>query len=102
MIVSAAQGAEIKGTVKDGQTGELLTGCTFYVHELQTGTISGLDGSYRLNGLKAGRYTLTCVFIKKGNPDNGGLPHHAASDSQTLLRDESMHRIYLIGIRYQL
>ncbi|MBN2744827.1 MAG: TonB-dependent receptor, partial [Marinilabiliaceae bacterium] len=46
--------------------------------------------------------THTRVFIKKGNPDNGGLPHHAASDSQTLLRDESMHRSYLVGIRYQL
>ncbi len=49
--------AEVKGKVLDGNTGEPLIGATVYVKELNKGTITGKDGTYRLN-VQPGNYHL--------------------------------------------
>jgi TonB-dependent receptor len=61
-------GADISGTIKDHQTGELLVGATVYIKELNLGTISGLDGSYKIKNVPKGKYTLVCSFISY-NPE---------------------------------
>jgi outer membrane receptor protein involved in Fe transport len=54
----------IEGFVRDAQTGELLVGASIYIKgDKQTGTTSGLDGSFSLRNLKQGKYTLVCSYI---------------------------------------
>lgn len=44
----------IKGIVTDAQTKESLIGASVTVKDLHTGSITGLDGSYRIGGLLSG------------------------------------------------
>lgn len=62
-VSQTALGADVTGVVTDKATGERLLGCTIYVNELKSGTITGLDGSYILKNLKPGQYNITCNFI---------------------------------------
>lgn len=56
-------GREISGTVIDSSTGEVLIGATVYVKQLpQTGTTTGLDGSFKLStNLK--KPVLVCSYL---------------------------------------
>ena len=53
----------IKGIVTDAQTKESLIGASVTVKDLHTGSITGLDGSYRIGGLLSGRTVLVCSYI---------------------------------------
>lgn len=55
--------ANIRGKVTDSRLNEELVGATIYIKELQTGTTSGLDGSYILKNISAGNYTIVCRFL---------------------------------------
>jgi len=55
--------ANLKGTIKDAQTGEELVGATVYLNEIKLGTISGLDGTYLIKEIPAGVYTLSVRYI---------------------------------------
>ncbi len=62
-MFSSARAASLQGKISDKNTGEMLVGCTVYLKELKTGTVSGLDGSYSLKNIPSGRYTLICSYI---------------------------------------
>lgn len=54
---------DIKGKITDAQTGELLVGATVEIISPKQSTVAGLDGTFHLKNLKAGRYQLKCSFI---------------------------------------
>ncbi len=54
----------IEGLVKDAATGETLTGANIYLKSnKQLGTISGLDGSFKIYSNLKGKHTLVCSYI---------------------------------------
>jgi len=62
-ICGSVYSAGIRGKITDSKLNEELVGATIFVKELQTGTTSGLDGSYLIKNIAAGKYTLVCRFI---------------------------------------
>ena len=52
-MVSTVYAYDIKGTVTDAKTGEVLIGATVYIKEFNKGTAAGLDGSVSLTDLAA-------------------------------------------------
>ncbi len=55
--------AVLKGKVSDSVTNEVLVGSTIYIKELKAGTLSGLDGSFRLTNISPGNYTVVVSYI---------------------------------------
>ncbi len=60
--MQAANAGIVKGTVKDKQDNEPLTGATIFAEENQRGATADMDGAYSLE-LPAGTYTLTIRYI---------------------------------------
>ncbi|MDM8160329.1 TonB-dependent receptor [Labilibaculum sp. K2S] len=58
-----AQKGSAKGNVKDGKTGEALTGASVYIEGTTIGTVTDFDGNYTLPNIPAGVVTLKCSFI---------------------------------------
>ena len=58
-----AKSAEIRGKVTDAATGEILVGCTIYIKAIETGTTTGLDGSYLLKNIPVGTYNIQVSYI---------------------------------------
>jgi outer membrane receptor protein involved in Fe transport len=63
IFTTTLSASKIKGFVLDKATNEPLIGAIIKVNELNTGTVSGLDGSFKLKHLKKGMYTLTIKYI---------------------------------------
>lgn len=63
LIQQHAFSADIKGTVRDSITGDVMTGCVIFVKELKIGTVTGFDGTYILKNIPAGKHTLVCSYI---------------------------------------
>jgi iron complex outermembrane receptor protein len=59
----AAAQLSVSGKVTDQQTGNLLPGATITVVNSSVKIISGTDGSYRIDNLKSGNYTLNVSYI---------------------------------------
>ncbi|MGI4874607.1 MAG: TonB-dependent receptor domain-containing protein [Janthinobacterium lividum] len=53
-IAGARATATLRGTVRDGRTGEVLIGATVLLPVSQQGMATGLDGSFQLRGVAAG------------------------------------------------
>jgi iron complex outermembrane receptor protein len=53
----------LKGVIKDKNTGELLTGVSIYFPDLKIGTISGNDGTYKIQNLPKAKVLLQVSFI---------------------------------------
>ncbi|TVQ08945.1 MAG: TonB-dependent receptor [Bacteroidetes bacterium] len=53
---------KLSGTVRDGSTGELLTGVNVFLPKTQTGAVTGFDGDYSLL-LEKGEHTIIFSFI---------------------------------------
>jgi len=58
-----AQTGVIKGRVYDRMSNEPVPFANVYIDSTTTGTVSGLDGFYRLEGLLPGTYNLVCSFV---------------------------------------
>lgn len=59
-----AQNGSISGIIRDGETAETLVGATVMVKELPgTGTSSDIDGTYLLNDIAPGTYTLQVSYV---------------------------------------
>jgi hypothetical protein len=63
LFFSTSYSAVINGQVFDSQLKEELVGATIYIEELQAGTTSGLDGSYVIKNIPAGKYIISCRYI---------------------------------------
>ena len=61
-----AQGT-IQGEVTDSETGETLTGATVQISELEIGTTVGADGTYLIDEVTPGDYTLVASFVGYGD-----------------------------------
>ena len=58
-----SQSGSVLGTIKDEETGELLTGATIVIKGTTRGTISDFDGNYELSDIEAGETILVCSFV---------------------------------------
>jgi TonB-dependent receptor len=62
-LIRPLHASVIKGKVFDNHLNEELVGATILIKELQTGTTTGLDGSYIIKDVPEGNYTIICRFI---------------------------------------
>lgn len=62
LIVMFAMAADIKGVVKDSETKEPLIGASVQIDGTTVGTITDLDGSFVLNGVK-GETTIVVSYV---------------------------------------
>lgn len=53
----------LSGKITDHETGEPLPGVAIYFPDLKTGTISGLDGTYKIENLPASKVRIRVSFI---------------------------------------
>lgn len=58
-----AQGGVITGRILDENTKEPLIGATIRVVNISSGKIAGMDGDFKITGLKSGKYSLIASFI---------------------------------------
>ena len=63
LTLKVSNAFDISGTIKDSKTNELLVGTSVYISELKIGTLTGLDGSFRLKNVPKGKYILQVSFI---------------------------------------
>lgn len=61
--LSERDAGAIAGRVMDQTTSEALIGVNVYLLETQQGTATGPDGSYRIDEVQAGTYTLIASFL---------------------------------------
>ncbi|HZH68901.1 MAG TPA: TonB-dependent receptor plug domain-containing protein, partial [Flavobacteriaceae bacterium] len=70
LIVVSVSASEVRGVVKDRETGELLVGATVAYTDVETGkiyyAISGLDGSYKISNIPAGEYRYHISYVGYG------------------------------------
>ena len=62
-IFSGVKGATIRGIAKDGATSKELPGSTIFIKELKRGVVSSANGSYIMNHIPKGTYTISCSFV---------------------------------------
>ena len=60
---TAKQSGAIEGVVRDAESGEVLPLVNILVLETSTGVSSDLDGSFRIEGLRPGRYALLVSYV---------------------------------------
>ncbi len=58
-----AQDGRITGVVTDAVSGQPLPGVNIIIQELTTGTATSVDGTYEIDNVPAGQYTLIASFI---------------------------------------
>ena len=63
MVLITQDVGSIMGHVTDQATSEALIGVNVYLLETQQGTATGPDGSYRIDDIQAGTYTLVASFL---------------------------------------
>ncbi|RZS95806.1 TonB-dependent receptor [Cecembia calidifontis] len=62
-IVLAAQDLSINGKVLDKNTNAPLPGVTVFIPELNRGTVTDLDGSFKITAIPSGNITLQVSFV---------------------------------------
>ncbi|SFC01894.1 TonB-dependent receptor [Flexibacter flexilis DSM 6793] len=63
LSITQAHATTIKGFVAELQSREPLTGATVYLENTAYNAVTGLDGSFVLKNVGAGKYKLICQFI---------------------------------------
>jgi len=58
-----AWGGNVKGILTDKVSGEPLSGASVQIKPSGKGTVCGIDGSYQINNLPEGAYTLTFKYL---------------------------------------
>lgn len=61
--VFAQRTGELIGVVRDSRTQELLLGVTIQIEGTQLGTVTDVNGAFRLTGVPAGSYNLKASYI---------------------------------------
>lgn len=62
-----ARAGNIRGTVRDGKTGETLVGAQLLIQGTTRGTITDFDGNFVLADVTKGSYNLVVAFISYEN-----------------------------------
>ena len=60
---STLSAAELKGTVRDAETGESLPGANVYLEGVGRGTTTDLDGQFEITRVGEGSHTLVISFV---------------------------------------
>ena len=63
ITLSQPERFELSGKIIDKETGEPLPGAEIYIHELVTGRVSNVDGTFHFQNLKPARYHIHIKFI---------------------------------------
>jgi outer membrane receptor protein involved in Fe transport len=63
LSISATYANTLKGYITDQQSGEPLVGATVILENTKFGTSVGLDGSYEIKGIPAGKYQCKIQYI---------------------------------------
>ncbi len=63
LLSTNAQNGSISGVVKDAGTGETLVGCNVFIQGTTSGTITDLDGKFKLENKTPGEYNLVISYI---------------------------------------
>ena len=85
---------ELRGKVIDGVTGEPLVGVSLYIPELSKGTMTDVNGNFRLSALPERRLTLQFSYlgysteIRQVNPGDEGVDLVVEMKESALLFDE--------------
>jgi iron complex outermembrane receptor protein len=58
-----AQKTSLSGRITDKLTGEALPGVTLYIPDLKTGTVSAIDGTYKIDNLPQAKILLQVSFL---------------------------------------
>jgi len=66
--VSWAQDGTITGTVTSESTGDILPGATVQVVGQQLGTVTDVEGTYRITDVPAGEQTILVTFVGFQDP----------------------------------
>ena len=86
-LVLLAQTVQLKGTVKDAKTGELLIGVNIIVEGSQTGTVTDLDGNFVISAPADGTLKISYIGYKTQQVKFSGqkmLDIQLESDSKTI------------------
>lgn len=86
-MVLLAQTVQLKGTVKDAKTGELLIGVNIIVEGSQTGTVTDLDGNFVISAPADGTLKISYIGYKTQQVKFSGqkmLDIQLESDSKTI------------------
>lgn len=86
-LVLLAQTVQLKGTVKDAKTGELLIGVNIIVEGSQTGTVTDLDGNFVISAPAEGTLKISYIGYKTEQVKFSGqkiLDIQLESDSKTI------------------
>ncbi len=63
LLPASAFALQIRGNVSDTATGDALVGATVTIEGTRLGAVTGLSGSYAIDGLQAGRHTVVAAYI---------------------------------------
>ena len=62
-LYARAGKTSLSGKVTDKQTGQTLPGVSLYIPDLKTGTVSNVDGTYRIDNLPQSKVLIRVSFI---------------------------------------
>ncbi|MEX0686588.1 MAG: SusC/RagA family TonB-linked outer membrane protein [Balneolales bacterium] len=62
-VSAMAQQADLSGKVTDARTGEELPGVNIYIPSLERGVATGLDGTFNLENIQPGSYSLIVTYV---------------------------------------
>ncbi len=60
---ASAQTGSLTGTVTESDSGDPLPGANIYILDIHRGTSSGVDGTYNINDIPVGDYTVQVTFV---------------------------------------
>jgi TonB-dependent receptor len=63
LFLNISIAANISGVIKDSKSKEILVGASIYIEELKLGVMSGLDGTFSLDKLPKGEYTVQFSYM---------------------------------------
>ena len=93
---------DIKGIIKDQQTGEPLIEATVQIEGTQYGAITELDGSYIISNVPAGTYKIICRYIgyTKFEQEITITAGETVHTLDIVLKEESQHKaVVIVGER---
>ena len=90
-LAAVSQAQELKGTVSDAATGEVLIGASIQLKGTTSGTITDIDGRFELKDLKEGNHRLVISYIFYRTAENPELNIGLELDGQQL--DERLDKV---------
>ena len=63
LLPASVLALQIRGNVSDAATGDALVGATVVIEGTKLGAVTGLSGSYSVDGVQAGQHTVVAAYI---------------------------------------